>query len=159
MKILRFLKPKILPVLALLVALISAQVVVPAASADCPGDNSSQSVVLQSVNNETGNNCDSGGVTNTISVAVNILSYVVGAAAIIMIIAAGFRYTTSGGDSNRVSSAKSTLIYALVGLAIAVLAQLLVHFVLSNANGAQPCPTNPDPSKPDVPISSPACKS
>lgn len=162
MKILSFLKPKFLPTLAVLVTLVSAQLMLPTVSADspCPTDNFSQGVVLQSVNNETGNtDCDGSGVKNTLNTAVTILSYVVGAAAIIMVIAAGFRYTTSGGDSNRVGAAKNTLIYALVGLVIAALAQLLVHFVLSNANGAQPCPINPDSSKPDVSISSPDCKS
>jgi hypothetical protein len=51
--------------------------------------------------------------------------------AVIMIIYGGFRYITSGGDSNRVGSAKNTLIYAIIGLIIVALAQLIVHFVLS----------------------------
>lgn len=71
------------------------------------------------------------GITRIISAIVRILSYVVGIVAVIMIVVAGFKYITSGGDSGRVSSAKSTLIYALVGLAVAALAQFLVTFVLS----------------------------
>jgi hypothetical protein len=51
-----------------------------------------------------------------------------------MIIVAGLKYIASAGDSNKVSSAKSTLIYALVGVLIAALAQLLVHFVLHQAS-------------------------
>jgi hypothetical protein len=62
---------------------------------------------------------------------VNIFSIIVGAVAVIMIIYGGFRYITSGGDSNRVGSAKNTLIYAIIGLIIVALAQLIVHFVLS----------------------------
>ncbi len=64
---------------------------------------------------------------------VNIFSIVVGAAAIIMIMYGGFRYITSGGSSERVGNAKNTIIYAIVGLIIVGIAQLLVHFVLSKS--------------------------
>jgi hypothetical protein len=62
---------------------------------------------------------------------VNVFSLVVGAIAIIMIIYGGFRYITSGGASERVGNAKNTLIYAIVGLIIVALAQVIVHFVLN----------------------------
>ncbi len=82
----------------------------------------------------------SGGTSNTdntlTSIAktiVNIFSIVVGATAVIMIIYGGFRYITSGGDSNKVGSAKNALIYAIVGLIIVALAQVIVHFVLNEA--------------------------
>lgn len=61
---------------------------------------------------------------------VNIFSIIVGAIAVIMVIYGGFRYITSGGDSGRVGSAKNTLIYAVVGLIIVALAQVIVQFVL-----------------------------
>ena len=51
-----------------------------------------------------------------------------------MIIYAGFKYVTSGGESNSVSSAKNTLIYAIIGIIVVVLAQLIVHYVLNTAN-------------------------
>ena len=62
---------------------------------------------------------------------VNIFSVIVGAVSVIMIIYGGFRYIISGGDSGRVGNAKNTLIYAVIGLIIVVLAQLIVHFVIS----------------------------
>ncbi len=65
---------------------------------------------------------------------VNIFSAIVGVIAVIMIIVGGLRYITSGGDSNKVSGAKNTLIYAIIGLIIVALAQLIVHFVLQKAN-------------------------
>jgi hypothetical protein len=68
---------------------------------------------------------------------VGIMSYVIGAVAVIMLIIAGFKYVIAGGDTNAITSAKNTLIYALVGLAIAVLAQALVHWVLNTANTIQ----------------------
>ncbi len=66
-----------------------------------------------------------------IKTIVNLLSVLVGIVAVIMVIVGGFKYITSGGDSNRVSSAKNTIIYALIGLVIVALAQLIVRFVLS----------------------------
>jgi NADH:ubiquinone oxidoreductase subunit 6 (subunit J) len=74
-----------------------------------------------------------GNLTGIIKTIVNILSVLVGVVAIIMIIWAGFKYVTSGGDSNKVTSAKNALIYALIGLIIVALAQLMVRFVLAEA--------------------------
>jgi len=74
------------------------------------------------------------GVNKIIAAAVNILSIVVGAVAVVMVIIAGLKFVTSGADASKVGSAKGTLTYALVGLAIVALAQLLVHFVLYNAS-------------------------
>jgi hypothetical protein len=62
---------------------------------------------------------------------VNIFSIIVGVVAVIMIIVGGFRYITSGGDSNNISSAKNTIIYAIIGLIIVALAQFIVQFVLN----------------------------
>jgi predicted permease len=80
----------------------------------------------------------SGSISTLGSQVVNYFSIVVGAVAIIMIIYGGFRYITSGGDSNRVGSAKNTLIYAIVGLIIVALAQVIVHFVLNTTSTAVP---------------------
>ncbi len=64
---------------------------------------------------------------------VNIFSYIVGAISVIMIIYGGFRYITSGGSSEGVGAAKSTLIYAIIGLIIVALAQIIVQFVLGQS--------------------------
>jgi len=100
--------------------------------ADCPDPGSSKSQVLNGVGQTQvdGKKCDESGVTHAISSIVSILSLIVGIVAIIMIIFAGFKYLTSGGEAGRVSSAKNTLLYALIGLAVAALAQVLVNFVL-----------------------------
>ncbi len=74
---------------------------------------------------------DSGAqVDELIVTAINILSIVVGIVAVIMIIVGGFKYITSNGDSGAVSSAKNTILYAIVGLVIVALAQIIVRFVL-----------------------------
>lgn len=64
---------------------------------------------------------------------VRLFSIVVGVISVIFIIYGGFKYITSGGDSNNVSAAKNTLIYALIGLVIVALAQFIVNFVFTTA--------------------------
>ena len=61
---------------------------------------------------------------------INIMLYVVGAAAVIMLIWGGIRYTTSGGNQAAVTSAKNTILYAIIGLVIAIFAFAIVNFVV-----------------------------
>jgi hypothetical protein len=61
---------------------------------------------------------------------VNLLSAIVGVVAVIMIIVGGFRYITSGGNDTSITGAKNTILYAIIGLVIVALAQVIVHFVL-----------------------------
>lgn len=82
-------------------------------------------------------NVDSGSIGKIAQSIVKIFSIVVGAVSVIMIIYGGFRYITSGGASERVGNAKNTLIYAVIGLIIVALAQLIVHFVLNQSNNVQ----------------------
>jgi hypothetical protein len=60
----------------------------------------------------------------------NIVAYVAGAAAIIIIIIGAIRYITSSGDSNKVTSAKDTIFGAIIGLVIIILARQLIFFVV-----------------------------
>lgn len=73
---------------------------------------------------------------------VRLLSYAVGAISVIMILIGSFKYMTSKGESASIKSAKDTIMYALIGIVIAVLAQLLVRFVLTQAT-TDPAPTAP----------------
>src|ERR1700727_1547693 len=76
--------------------------------------------------------CGTGGqtaITKVVKGVLTVLSIVLGIAGVIMVVISGFKYITSGGDAGAVSSAKRTLIYALVGLVVAALSQFLVQFV------------------------------
>jgi amino acid transporter len=73
---------------------------------------------------------------NIVSDVVNLLSAIVGVLAVIMIIYAGFRYVSSGGSDEAVKGAKNTIIYAIVGLVVVALSQLIVHFVLHTTTTA-----------------------
>lgn len=68
---------------------------------------------------------------NTVANVVNLISLVVGVAAVVMIIVGGFRYITSGGKQESVVAAKNTIVYAVIGLVIVALAQVIVRFVLN----------------------------
>lgn len=83
----------------------------------------------------TGGGCgDSGAaLNNAIKVAINLLSFFVGVAAIVMVIVAGLKFITAGGDTNKITSARNSIIYAIVGLVITAMSQVIVHFVLTNA--------------------------
>lgn len=91
--------------------------------------------------NASGNCTDTTGVGQTDLTKVgheivNIFSLIIGIIAVIMIIVGGFRYITSGGSSEKIGGAKNTLIYAIIGLIIVALAQIIVHFVLNQTNNA-----------------------
>lgn len=128
-------KSKLLNIITLLTLVLTpATVLAPVAFAagSCGSANTSKGQVLQGIG-QTGSDCDDKPVKSAFASIVQILSFVVGAVAIIMIIVSGFRYITSGGDSAKVGTAKSALIYALVGIAVAALAQVLVHYIANQA--------------------------
>jgi hypothetical protein len=74
----------------------------------------------------------SGSLTQTIKDVIQILSVIAGAAAVVMIVVGGFRYVTSSGNAEATKSARNTIVYALVGLVIIALAQIIVHFTLNS---------------------------
>ena len=61
---------------------------------------------------------------------INTLLSILGTIAIIMIIVAGIRYATSGGDSSSTKAAKDTILYAVIGLGVAISAFAIVNYVL-----------------------------
>lgn len=69
-------------------------------------------------------------ITTDIKNVVNLLLFVVGILAVIVIIVGGIMYTTSGGDPSKVKSAKDTILYAVIGLVVAILAYSIVNFVV-----------------------------
>lgn len=63
---------------------------------------------------------------------VNVLLFIIGAISVIMLIIGGIRYTVSGGDSSAVTAAKNTILYAVVGIVVAILAYAIVNFVITS---------------------------
>lgn len=83
------------------------------------------------------------GNTGVFSEISSVLLFIVGAIAVIMIVIGGLRYVISGGDATQVTAAKNTIMYALVGIIIAILAYAAVNFVI---NSFVPSGTNVDGS-------------
>lgn len=71
------------------------------------------------------------GDTGVFKQVTNTILYVVGIIAVIMLIIGGIRYVISGGDSKKVTDAKNTVLYAIIGLIIAFLAFAIVNFVIT----------------------------
>lgn len=67
-------------------------------------------------------------ITNTILLIVGLIS-------VIMLVYGGLRYILSGGDSKKVTDAKNTVLYAIIGLIISLLAFAIVNFVLNSVIG------------------------
>jgi hypothetical protein len=79
--------------------------------------------------NGTSNNLFAqGGVFQTIA---NTLIFIVGAVAVIFLIIGGLRYVISNGDPKNVSAAKDTILYAIVGIVVAIVSFALVSFVIN----------------------------
>lgn len=69
------------------------------------------------------------GVFRTVT---NVLLFIIGAIAVIMLIIGGIRYVLSGGDQAQVTSAKNTILYAIIGIVVAILAFAAVDFVIES---------------------------
>jgi phosphotransferase system glucose/maltose/N-acetylglucosamine-specific IIC component len=72
------------------------------------------------------------GPTGAFRQITNTILYIVGIIAVIMLIIGGIRYVVSGGDAKKVTDAKNTVLYAIIGLVIAVFAYAIVNFVITS---------------------------
>ena len=125
---------------AILVAIASVALLVPAAMlsttlAGAEGVNINENLCAGAEFNATTGSCASASgagsdINNLIATAINIFSLVVGVIAVVMIIVGGVKYITSGCDSGNVTGAKNTILYAVIGLVIVAIAQIIVQFVL-----------------------------
>jgi hypothetical protein len=114
-------------IVALTIALTGSMMLSPAlVSADLKGVNT--------LNGSGSNQCDPNAgnkVDDIIAGVIKILSFIVGFVAVVMVIVGGLKFITANGDSGAIASARSTIIYALIGIAIVAIAQILVHFVIN----------------------------
>lgn len=86
--------------------------------------------------------CAAGGAKNTgpsclfgdgcvFTTVINFALYFIGAISVLMLIVGGVRYTLSGGNEKSVSAAKNTILYAVIGVVVAILAWAIVNFVIT----------------------------
>ena len=72
------------------------------------------------------------GPSGIFTTVVNVLLFIIGAIAVIMLVIGGMRYTLSGGDANSVKAAKDTILYAVIGIVVAILAYAIVNWVVGD---------------------------
>lgn len=84
---------------------------------------------LNTVSGEFGNNSTT--VESVVKTVINTILYIVGILAVIMVIFGGVQYTTSAGDQAKVTKAKNTILYGLIGLVVAILSYAIVNFVVT----------------------------
>jgi hypothetical protein len=72
------------------------------------------------------------GATGIFTTISNVMLFIVGAISVIMVIIGGLRYVISGGNSTNITAAKNTILYAIVGLIISIMAYAIINFVLES---------------------------
>lgn len=87
----------------------------------CSGTNKDSTVCAASKDDD---------VNDLVQVIIQILLWVIAVISVIMIIVGGLRYVISGGDAAQIKAARETIVYAVVGLVIAILSFAIVKFVL-----------------------------
>lgn len=75
-------------------------------------------------------------INNILKLVINLFSLVVGVISVIMIIIGGLKYILSGGNDTNIAGAKNTILYAIIGLVVVALAQIIVRFVLNRVTTA-----------------------
>jgi hypothetical protein len=93
------------------------------------GGNNKESPVCTSNNGSRKDNGYNNVVLDTINDAINIITLIAGAAAVIMILVAGFTYITAGGNAEDTKNARSRIIYAAVGMAVIAFAWTITRFI------------------------------
>jgi hypothetical protein len=88
---------------------------------DCANPNATKQCLFTSAT------CTNGFFTKIINTAL----FIIGALSVLMLIYGGIRYTISAGDSKHVEAAKNTIMYAIIGIVVAVLAYAIVNFVIT----------------------------
>lgn len=82
--------------------------------------------------NKTSGCSDGEALGNIFATIANIILFLVGAVAVIMLIIGGFRYVTSNGDANAISGAKNTILYAVIGIVVAFMSFAAVNFIVTS---------------------------
>lgn len=88
--------------------------------------------IAQQAGKACGNVCGNKDITVIFGNIANLLIFLVGAISVIAIIIGGLRYVISQGDSKQTGQAKDTILYAVIGIVVAIAAFAIVNFVTKN---------------------------
>lgn len=73
--------------------------------------------------------CNTSSINLVFRNLANTLTFIVGSVSVIMIIIGGLRYVLSSGDSKATVEAKNTILYAIIGVVVAIVAYAVISFV------------------------------
>ncbi len=68
--------------------------------------------------------------SNTLQIIINTVMAIAGAIAVLTVVIAGFRFVTSRGNPSETAKARNAIIFAVIGLAILILAFPIVNFII-----------------------------
>ena len=122
------------PVLALVASAMIAPAPAFAASGDCKDGNIGKTGLEGSAECAKGSGQSDSltGDAGVFQTVTNVLLFIIGAIAVIMLVVGGIRYTISGGNQEQITAAKNTILYAIVGIVVAILAYAAVRFVIGS---------------------------
>jgi len=131
LKMKKSIKTAVVGILVVPALAISSMLFVPftASAADCSGTDIKSGAACAQGAGQATDLFGNGGIFQTIT---NTALFVIGAISVLMLIYGGIRYTVSMGDSKNVEAAKNTIMYAIIGIIVALLAYAIVNFVLSS---------------------------
>ena len=87
---------------------------------------------IESAVNEVGGNENKTDAKGFIGNIIKTMFFAVGVLAVIVIIFAGVTFVVSAGNSQTIQKARTTIIYAVVGLVVSILSYAIVNFVVSS---------------------------
>ncbi|HEX3568539.1 MAG TPA: hypothetical protein VHT70_02570 [Candidatus Saccharimonadales bacterium] len=110
------------------VAVTSGSALAATAFGACDG-NAGSTDVCKDVKSQASSNTNP--LIDTLKIAINIFSIVIGVTAVIVLVISGFRMVVSLGDPSGFQRGRDGVVYACIGLAVTAMAQLIVAFVLN----------------------------
>ena len=111
----------------IVIGLIMPQVKAAAVLESCDTGDLSQTNICQTINSKSSTSTP----TTLIDSIISIFSYIAGITSIILVIFSGLLFVTSAGDPKRVHQARDTILYAGIGIAVVVIARLIILFVVN----------------------------
>lgn len=96
----------------------------------CPDGNSAPS--LDACNQYSNIQNKDANLMSMLGTIINVVLGIVGFVAVVMIIMGGISFITSQGDAAKVTRARNTILYGVIGLIVAILAFAIVNFVLTS---------------------------
>ena len=120
---------KILLIIGAIATIIAPQMILASSSNLVFADAKTQ---IESAVNEVGGSENKTDVKGFIGNIIKTMFFAVGVLAVIVIIFAGVTFVMSAGNSQTIQKAKTTIIYAVIGLIVSILSYAIVNFVVSS---------------------------